>query len=32
MWNELSATNSWTQPSASELRFGFEVTLYVMNR
>jgi len=22
----------WTTPSAVEMRFGFEVTLYVMNR
>jgi len=22
----------WTKPSATEMRFGFEVTLYVMNR
>jgi coenzyme PQQ precursor peptide PqqA len=22
----------WTAPSASELRFGFEVTMYVMNK
>ena len=29
MWNE---TNSWEQPSATELRFGFEVTMYVMNK
>jgi coenzyme PQQ precursor peptide PqqA len=22
----------WTKPSASEMRFGFEVTMYVMNK
>ena len=22
----------WTTPSAQEMRFGFEVTMYVMNR
>jgi len=22
----------WTKPAATEMRFGFEVTLYVMNR
>ena len=22
----------WTTPAATEMRFGFEVTLYVMNR
>ena len=22
----------WTKPSAKEMRFGFEVTMYVMNR
>ena len=32
MWNDLSATKSWEQPAATEMRFGFEVTLYVMNR
>ena len=24
--------NTWTTPVATELRFGFEVTMYVMNR
>ena len=32
MWNDLSATKSWEQPSATEMRFGFEVTMYVCNR
>jgi len=22
----------WTRPSATEMRFGFEVTMYVMNK
>ncbi|MDA9097079.1 pyrroloquinoline quinone precursor peptide PqqA [Methylophilaceae bacterium] len=22
----------WTKPSATEMRFGFEVTMYVMNK
>ncbi|MBL6686035.1 MAG: pyrroloquinoline quinone precursor peptide PqqA [Methylophilaceae bacterium] len=22
----------WTQPTATEMRFGFEVTMYVCNR
>ncbi|HSH54048.1 pyrroloquinoline quinone precursor peptide PqqA [Methylophilaceae bacterium] len=22
----------WTTPSATEMRFGFEVTMYVMNK
>jgi coenzyme PQQ precursor peptide PqqA len=25
-------TTMWTKPAATEMRFGFEVTLYVMNR
>jgi pyrroloquinoline quinone biosynthesis protein A len=24
--------NMWTSPSATEMRFGFEVTMYVMNK
>ena len=32
MWKDLSATKSWEAPSATEMRFGFEVTLYVMNK
>jgi pyrroloquinoline quinone biosynthesis protein A len=23
---------AWTTPSATEMRFGFEVTMYVMNK
>ena len=23
---------AWTKPSATEMRFGFEVTMYVMNK
>jgi len=22
----------WTKPTATEMRFGFEVTMYIMNR
>lgn len=22
----------WTKPTASEMRFGFEITMYVMNK
>jgi coenzyme PQQ precursor peptide PqqA len=25
-------TMKWTTPSATDMRFGFEVTMYVMNR
>jgi pyrroloquinoline quinone biosynthesis protein A len=25
-------TTMWTKPAATEMRFGFEVTLYVMNK
>jgi pyrroloquinoline quinone biosynthesis protein A len=24
--------NMWTKPAATEMRFGFEVTMYVCNR
>jgi coenzyme PQQ precursor peptide PqqA len=24
--------NMWTKPSATEMRFGFEVTMYVANK
>jgi len=24
--------NIWTQPQATEMRFGFEVTMYVCNK
>ena len=24
--------NMWTTPAATEMRFGFEVTMYVMNK
>jgi coenzyme PQQ precursor peptide PqqA len=24
--------NMWTKPAATEMRFGFEVTMYVMNK
>jgi len=23
---------AWTKPAATEMRFGFEVTMYVMNK
>ena len=25
-------TTMWTKPEATDMRFGFEVTMYVMNR
>ena len=25
-------SNMWTKPAATEMRFGFEVTMYVMNK
>jgi len=25
-------TTMWTTPSATDMRFGFEITMYVMNR
>jgi coenzyme PQQ precursor peptide PqqA len=25
-------TTMWTKPAATEMRFGFEVTMYVMNK
>ncbi len=25
-------TTMWTTPAATEMRFGFEVTMYVMNK
>jgi len=25
-------TTMWTTPSATEMRYGFEITMYVMNR
>jgi coenzyme PQQ precursor peptide PqqA len=28
----LRRNTMWTTPSATEMRFGFEITLYVMNR
>ncbi|PPC84092.1 MAG: pyrroloquinoline quinone precursor peptide PqqA [Methylotenera sp.] len=28
----LRRTIMWTSPSATEMRFGFEVTMYVMNK
>jgi len=26
------STTMWTTPEATEMRFGFEITMYVMNR
>ena len=31
-WYKLRATIMWTSPAATEMRFGFEVTMYVMNK
>jgi len=28
----LGDTIMWTKPAATEMRFGFEVTMYVMNK
>jgi pyrroloquinoline quinone biosynthesis protein A len=28
----LRRNTMWTTPSATEMRFGFEVTMYVMNK
>lgn len=25
-------TTMWTKPAATEMRFGFEITMYVMNK
>ena len=30
--NNLEETIMWTTPAATEMRFGFEVTMYVMNK
>jgi len=37
MWKYLHAsikenTMNWTTPTATDMRFGFEITMYVMNR
>jgi len=29
---DLKETIMWTKPAATEMRFGFEVTMYVMNK
>jgi coenzyme PQQ precursor peptide PqqA len=29
---KLKETIMWTTPAATEMRFGFEVTMYVMNK
>jgi coenzyme PQQ precursor peptide PqqA len=34
-FNQLSTTgetNMWTKPEYTEMRFGFEVTMYIANR
>jgi coenzyme PQQ precursor peptide PqqA len=28
----IKENNMWTKPAATEMRFGFEVTMYVMNK
>ena len=30
--NNLLEMIMWTKPAATEMRFGFEVTMYVMNK
>ena len=30
--NPLRRNTMWTKPAATEMRFGFEVTMYVMNK
>jgi pyrroloquinoline quinone biosynthesis protein A len=30
--NFLRSITMWTKPAATEMRFGFEVTMYVMNK
>jgi pyrroloquinoline quinone biosynthesis protein A len=32
MYKKQENLNMWTTPAATELRFGFEVTMYVMNK
>jgi len=31
-YHQLRTTIMWTSPAATEMRFGFEVTMYVMNK
>jgi pyrroloquinoline quinone biosynthesis protein A len=31
-WYKLRTNIMWTKPAATEMRFGFEVTMYVMNK
>lgn len=31
-FKSLGDINMWTKPAATEMRFGFEVTMYVCNR
>jgi pyrroloquinoline quinone biosynthesis protein A len=28
----LKESNMWTTPSATDMRFGFEITMYIANR
>ena len=30
--NQVRRNTMWTTPAATEMRFGFEVTMYVMNK
>ena len=30
--NNIRRITMWTKPAATEMRFGFEVTMYVMNK
>ena len=30
--NRIKESTMWTKPQATEMRFGFEVTMYVCNR
>lgn len=32
MWTNKSNQFIWEKPTATEMRFGFEVTMYVMNK
>ncbi len=32
MFNQQRREAMWTKPEATEMRFGFEVTMYVCNR
>lgn len=32
IYTEERRSTMWTKPTATEMRFGFEVTMYVMNK